>query len=486
MLAPADHSMQQAQPRDVELEQALLGAVLTNNDAFWRVADLVSHEHFSEPIHQKIYSIAAAMIRAGKPASPLTLRTFLPADLDIAGLNVSQYLARLAAEAVSVVNVIEYGRSLVDLARRRDLLDISDRLADSAANPEPDKTAAMIAAEAEQELFALSSADSWATTNRAPVSIGKALAEAVDSAAQAYQRGGQISGVTWGLRDVDRMTLGLHAGEVVILAGRPGMGKTAVALSVIRAAAEAGEPGLFFSHEMSAAQIGTRWLAEGAARTGPPISYFNLKGGNISPEDFDRVADAARAYEELPVMIDDQPSVTVAQIGMRVRRRAQIAAKEGKPLKLVAVDYLQLIKATDRYRGQRTSEVTEISAGLKHIARENNVAMLVLSQLSREVERRDDKRPQLSDLRDSGSIEQDADSVIFLFREEYYLRNKEPKAGTEEFYKWQADMEACHGRLDFILGKQRHGPTGTVTVMFDAKTNTVRDMVEDDRLPRML
>lgn len=467
-------------PVNVEAEQALLGAILLNNVAFERVSEFLRREHFSEEIHARIYDAVAAKVEQGRTATPLTIDLGLSAETKIGPLTVPQYLARLCAEATSVLGAPDYAAEIVECAARRQIISIAQQVIADAQRPAPGVKPEEIISSAEASLFDVGSMRRDA--NRT-VSIAAAVTEAIDLTAKAYQADGRLTGITWGVEDIDRLTQGLHAGELVILAGRPGMGKSAVAVSVARAAAESGMSTVLFSLEMSSAQLGLRLVSEASARHGTGIAYSRLRAGQLSARDFDRCATLAKDLEKLPLYIEDGASANLAQIGARVRRHRRNGERSGKPVGLVVVDYLQLVRPGDRYGGNRTAEVTEISAGLKRIARDENVAVLALSQLSRQVESREDKRPTLSDLRDSGSIEQDADAVAFLYRDEYYLKLSEPKPGTEKHIEWQTKMEAAHGKLDFILSKQRHGPTGAITVGFDPGTNRVFDLA-DDRWPR--
>jgi replicative DNA helicase len=478
-----------ASPHNIEVEQALLGAVLVNNEAFYRVSDFLNPDHFFEPIHQRIYELAAGLVRAGKIATPVTLKTFLPADLDVAGLTASQYLARLAAEATTVINAEDYGRTIYDLALRRSLITIGEEMVNEAYDAPVDSSPRDQIEAAERNLYELAETGRY---DGGFQRFAQALTTAVDMAARAYQRDGRLSGLATGLRDLDRMMGGLQPSDLVIIAGRPGMGKTAlatnIAYNIARAwrgevrpdgrivAANGGMVG-FFSLEMSAEQLATRIISEQTE-----IPSYRIRRGEIDPSDFDRIAEAAREMETTPLYIDETGGLSIAQLAARARR-----LKRQRGLDVMVVDYIQLLQGSSRRAVEgRVHEVTEITTNLKALAKELNIPILALSQLSRQVENRDDKRPQLSDLRESGSIEQDADVVMFVFREEYYLKNREPRAGTEEFFKWQADMEAVHGRAEVIIGKQRHGPTGTVPLQFKADVTRFSDLAEDDRLPERI
>ena len=473
-------------PHNIEVEQALLGAILVNNEAFYRVSDFLEPEHFFEPLHQKIYKDISSLVRAGKSASPITLKTFLPADLDIGGMNGSQYLARVATEATTVINAADYGRTVYDMALRRALIGIGEAMVNVAYDAPVELGPQNQIEDAERRLYELAETGRY---DGGFQRFAQALTTAVEMAAHAYQRDGKLSGLATGLRDLDRMMGGLQHSDLIILAGRPGMGKTALATNLAYNVAKAwrGEVkadgrvesvdgGIvgFFSLEMSAEQLATRIISEQTE-----IPSNRIRRGEIETGDFDRIAEAAREMETIPLYIDETGGLSIAQLAARARR-----LKRQKGLDLLVIDYIQLLSGSGKRAAEgRVQEVTEITTSLKALAKELNVPILALSQLSRQVENRDDKRPQLSDLRESGSIEQDADVVMFVFREEYYLRNREPRAGTEEHFKWQAEMEAVHGKAEVIIGKQRHGPTGTVPLHFKADVTRFADLANEDHLP---
>jgi replicative DNA helicase len=473
-------------PHNIEVEQALLGAILVNNEAFYRVSDFLEPDHFFEPLHQKIFKDISSLVRAGKSATPITLKNFLPSDLDVAGLTGSQYLARLAAEATTVINAGDYGRTIYDLSLRRALIGIGEVMVNLAYDAPIEVGPQAQIEDAERRLYEL------AETGRYDGGFQRftdAVTTAVKMAAQAYERDGKLSGLASGLRDLNRMMGGLQPSDLIIVAGRPGMGKSSLATNIGYNVAKAwrgdvrpdghitsvdgGIVGLF-SLEMSAEQLATRIIAE---RTG--ISSSRIRRGEIETADFDRIAGAAREMETLPFYIDETGGLSIAQLAARARR-----LKRQKGLDLLIVDYIQLLQGSSKRASEgRVQEVTEITTNLKALAKELNVPVIALSQLSRQVESRDDKRPQLSDLRESGSIEQDADVVLFVYREEYYLRNREPRPGTEEHFKWMTEMEAAHGKAEVIIGKQRHGPTGTVQLQFEAEVTRFADLAADDHLP---
>ena len=487
--APDNAPVFRAAPHNIEAEQALLGAILVNNEAFYRVSDFLEPGHFFEPIHKKIYELGSSLVRAGKVASPVTLKTFLPPDLDVAGMTASQYLARLAAEATTVINAEDYGRTIYDLAIRRTLIIIGEDMVNVAYDAPVDLAPREQIEDAERRLYEL------AETGRYDGGFQRfatALTTAVDMAAHAYQRDGKLSGLASGLHDLDRMMGGLQKSDLVILAGRPGMGKTSLATNIAYNIAKAwrGEVrpdgriesvngGIvgFFSLEMSAEQLATRIISEQTE-----IPSHRILRGQIDPSDFDRIAQIAREMEAIPLYIDETGGLSIAQLAARARR-----LKRQRGLDVLVIDYIQLLQGSSHRAQQgRVQEVTEITTGLKTLAKELQVPILALSQLSRQVENRDDKRPQLSDLRESGSIEQDADVVMFVFREEYYLKNKEPRPGTEEHFKWQTEMELVHGKAEVIIGKQRHGPTGTVALQFKADVTRFSDLADTGHLPARL
>jgi len=473
-------------PHNFEAEQALLGAILVNNEAFYRVSDFLEPKHFFEPIHQKIYEVSASIIRAGKVATPVTLKTFLPPDADVAGLTPPVYLARLAAEATTVINASDYGRTIYDLATRRDLIRIGEDMVNVAYDAPVDFAPQTQIEDAERRLYELAEVGRY---DGGFLRFSDALKDAVDLASRAYQRDGHLSGLATGLIDLDQLMGGLQQSDLIIVAGRPGMGKTALATNIAYniAGEYRGKPrpdgsietvsgGIvgFFSLEMSAEQLATRILSE---QTEIPSS--RVRRGDISEADFSKLAAAAQTMQSIPLFIDETGGISIAQLSARARR-----LKRQRGLDVMVVDYLQLLSGSSRRAQEgRVQEVTEITTGLKALAKELTVPIIAISQLSRQVESRDDKRPQLSDLRESGSIEQDADVVLFVFREEYYLKNKEPREGSEEWFKWETDLKAAENRAEIIIGKQRHGPTGTVKLSFEAQVTRFGNLAREEQLP---
>ncbi len=479
-----------AAPHNIEAEQALLGAILVNNVAFYRVSDFLNPPHFFEPIHQNIYQLSRDLIRAGKLATPVTLKTFLDANINIGGLNVSQYLARLAAEATTIINAEDYGRTIYDLAVRRALIQVGEDMVNVAYDAPVDFAPREQIEDAERRLYELAETGRY---DGGFQRFAQALTTAVDMAARAYQRDGKLSGLATHLDDLDRMMGGLQPSDLVILAGRPGMGKTALATNIGYNVAKAwrGEVkpdghtvtvngGIvgFFSLEMSAEQLATRIIAE---QTGIPSNQ--IRRGGISEADFETIKDHSIELQSLPFYVDETGGLSVAQLAARARR-----LKRQRGLDLLVIDYLQLLQgSTKRSSENRVQEITEITTKLKALAKELNVPILALSQLSRQVESRDDKRPQLSDLRESGSIEQDADVVLFVYREEYYhLMRKPLESNREKFAEWLAESDKVHGRSEVIIGKQRHGPTGTVELQFDAAVTRFSSLARTDNLPERI
>src|SRR5258705_6004443 len=475
-------------PHNIEAEQSLLGAILVNNDAFYRVSDFLEPKHFCEPLHQTIYETAGSLIRMGKVATPVTLKTFLPADTDIGGMTVGQYLARVAAEATTIINAQDYGRTIYDMALRRDLIRIGEDMVNVAFDAPVDFAPRAQIEDAERQLYELAESGRY---DGGFQRFSQAMKVALDMAANAYQRDGRLSGVATGLRDLDSKMGGLQRSDLVIVAGRPGMGKTALATNIAYNIAKAHRAEVqadgtmksvnggivgFFSCEMSAEQLATRILAEQTS-----IASSSIRRGGISEADFEKIRDYSIELQSLPLYVDETGGLSISQLTARARR-----LKRQKGLDMIVIDYIQLLQGSGKKSDNCVQEVTEITTNLKALAKELNVPIIALSQLSRQVESRDDKRPQLSDLRESGSIEQDADVVMFVFREEYYLANKEPRVGTPEYEKWQLDMSLVHGKAEAIIGKQRHRPTGTGHLQFVGQFTPFGDMRHAMHVPERI
>jgi replicative DNA helicase len=472
-------------PNNIEAEQALLGAILVNNDAFYRVSDFLKSGHFYEPLHRKIFDVAAELIRMGKVATPITLKTFLPADEKVGDMTVAQYVVRLAVEAVTVVNATDYGRAIYDLATRRALITVGEDMVNIAYDAPVDMSPSEQIEDAERRLFELAETGRY---DGGFESFTDAVKTAVDMANAAYMRDGHLSGLATGMRDLDRRMGGLQSSDLIIIAGRPGMGKTSLATNIAFNVAETYVPAQqadgsfkaanggvvgFFSLEMSSEQLATRIISEQTE-----ISSSKIRRGEITETDFEKLVACSQTMQKIPLFIDQTGGISIAQLSARARR-----LKRQRGLDLIVIDYIQLMQGSSAKASQnRVQEITEITTGLKALAKELAVPIIALSQLSRQVESRDDKRPQLSDLRESGSIEQDADVVIFVYREEYYLKNREPKLGTDEYIKWENDMNEMRGKAEVIVAKQRHGPTGSVTLAFQGEFTRFSDLAEEQHI----
>ncbi|WBU63363.1 replicative DNA helicase [Paracoccus aerodenitrificans] len=470
-VAPAADSDEQSVPFSIEAEQQLLGALLTNNDVFDRVSQLLKPEHFYEPVHSRIFQIASERIRKNALASPVTLKAFMEDDAGLKDLGGPAYLARIAAAAISAYAARDYAQMIREFALRRDLITLGQDISARAASVRVEDDAEEQIKAAEQTLYKLGE---QGVAERGFQSFLKAVTGAVDAAAAAYERDGQLSGIPTGLLDLDRKMGGLNNSDLIILAGRPSMGKTSLATNIAFNIAKAHKTGQlpdgtqgsvaggvvgFFSLEMSAEQLAARILSEASE-----VPSHQIRSGDMTEEEFRRFVQAANDLQSCPLYIDDTPALPINQLAGRARK-----LKRTHGLDLLIVDYLQLLKAASA-KDSRVNEVSEITQGLKAVAKELNIPVIALSQLSRQVESREDKRPQLSDLRESGSIEQDADIVMFVFREEYYKEREKPADHElEKLAKWQEVMNAVHGKAEVIIGKQRHGPIGTVELAFEGR-----------------
>jgi replicative DNA helicase len=467
-------------PHSIEAEQQLLGAILTNNDIYDRVASVIGPNHFYDPVHARIFEISAARIAKNNLASPVTLKAFMEDDEGLQELGGPAYLARLAGAAISAFAVRDYAQMIYDLAVRRDLIALGRDIAAKAATVDIASEPREQIVEAEQALYKLAE---QGQTESGFQSFLKAVTDAVNSANTAYQRDGGLSGVSTGLIDMDKKLGGLHPSDLLILAGRPSMGKTSLATNIAYNVAKAYKRGQlpdgtegaidggvvgFYSLEMSAEQLAARILSEASE-----IPSQQIRSGDMTEPEFRRFVDAAKALEACPLYIDDTPALPISQLAARARR-----LKRTHGLDVLIIDYLQLVRGTGKGEN-RVNEISEITMGLKAIAKELHIPVIALSQLSRQVENREDKRPQLSDLRESGSIEQDADVVMFVFREEYYKEREKP--GDHELDKmaiWQEEMERLHARAEVVIGKQRHGPIGTVELSFEGRFTRFGNLVK--------
>ncbi|MDQ7071589.1 MAG: replicative DNA helicase [Rhodobacterales bacterium] len=467
-------------PHSIEAEQQLLGAVLTNNDIYDRVASVIGPQHFYDPVHARIYEIAAARIAKNNLASPVTLKAFMEDDEGLKELGGAAYLVRLAGAAISSFAVRDYAMMIYDLAIRRELIGLGRDISAKAAQVKVDSDPREQIVEAEQQLYKLSE---QGQTESGFQSFLKAVTDAVNVANAAYLRDGGMSGVSTGLVDMDKMLGGLHRSDLLILAGRPSMGKTSlatnIAFNIVKAfkrgtkddgtegAIDGGVVG-FFSLEMSAEQLAARILSEASE-----IPSQLIRSGDMSETEFRRFVDAAKTLESCPLYIDDTPALPISQLAARSRR-----LKRTHGLDVLIVDYLQLLRPATA-KDSRVNEVSEITQGLKAIAKELNIPVIALSQLSRAVESREDKRPQLSDLRESGSIEQDADVVMFVYRGEYYKEREKPdESNLEAMAKWTDELAALQGKAEVIIGKQRHGPIGSVDLSFEGQFTRFGNLVK--------
>jgi replicative DNA helicase len=477
---------QRQPPSNDRAEMALLGALLANNKAYERVSEFLAADHFVDPVHGRIYQAIVRRIEAGQLADAITLKAEFEHSGVLDEVGGTDYLAQLLTAMVGIINAGEYGRAIHDAWLRRQLIEIGEVVVNNAFGAVPELDGKGQIEQAESELFRL------ATEGGSPtgfVTFEQALTEAIQGAERAFRRAGHVSGLSTGLRDLDKKTGGLHPSDLVILAGRPGMGKTALATKIAFGAARAlmreaqadGPDKLpksgvaVFSLEMSAEQLATRLLAEEAR-----VSGDRIRRGEIGQKDFDRFVQVSREIATLPLHIDDTPALSLSAMRTRCRR-----LKRTKGLSLVVVDYLQLMRPSIGTKPEsRVLEISQITQGLKAIAKELAVPVLALSQLSRAVESREDKRPQLADLRESGTIEQDADMVMFIYRDEYYLQQRAPKQmafdSEDKFQtaldKWQRDMEAVHNRAELLIEKQRHGPTGKIDLLFEGEFTRYADL----------
>src|SRR5947207_9627905 len=489
-------------PANVEAEQALLGAILINNAAHGRVAEFLLPEHFGNAVHGRIYAAISRLIERGQIANPVTLKNLFDQDGALQEIGGAQYLARLAESAVTIINAEHYGRTIHDLHLRRELITIGQDVVTDAFQHDLDDPAVEQIERAEQKLFELATAGE---AEGGPQPFARALTSAITMAEAAFKRDGKTVGVATGFTDLDKKLGGLHPADLIILAGRPSMGKTALATNIAFSAAKAYRPAHgadgridltrpaedgavigFFSLEMSAEQLATRILAEESG-----TSSDRIRRGEVRREDFDKFVAASQRLAALPLYIDDTPALSVAALRTRARR-----LKRQQGLGLIIIDHIQLLRPSAQSRSfeNRVQEISDITRGLKAIAKELEVPVLALSQLSRAVEQREDKRPQLADLRESGSIEQDSDVVMFIFREEYYLSRAEPTHRPEEtaekfndrYERWKERCEASYGLADVIIAKQRHGPIGTVKLHFEAETTKFDNFIGAEQLPAEL
>ena len=472
-----------APPHNFEAEMALLGALLANNRAFDRVADFLQDGHFADARHGRIFAAIRKLVEMGQVADPITLKNLFESDGSLDEIGGADYLARLAASVVTIINTEDYGRTIFDRHMRRALIEIGTDVVNEAYSIDLDMDATAQIEAAEQSLYNLATTGE---SRRDFHTFTGALGSAIERAEAAYQQDGMVTGVPTGLRDLDKHLGGLQGSELLILAARPSMGKTALATNVAFNAARAykeekGEDGktvrkdgavvAFFSLEMSAEELATRILAEQSG-----VSSHRIRRGEVSGDDFSKFVQVSQELNYLPLYIDDSADLNIAALRSRSRR---LHRQHG--LSLIIIDYVQLLRPAPGQRPEnRVQELSEITRSLKALAKELEVPVVALAQLSRKVEEREDKRPQLADLRESGSIEQDADVVMFIFREQYYLERQEPPPNTEKWAQWSEDMERAYNTADVIVAKQRHGPVGSVKLHFEPELTRFSDLAQTD------
>ena len=453
-------------PNNIESEQSVIGSILLNNEIFDEINLLITNKNFYDPMHQKIFMAIEKLIYGGMLANPITLKNYFENEKD--ELNVPNYLVKITKFSTSSRQAIEYSKLIYDLYVKRELIKISENIIDTAKLNDLDNDGKSIIENFEKSLFDLAEKGSFSSSL---VKFDEAMKMTIEMASSAYKNEEGIVGVPTGLTDLDYRLGGLHKSDLLIIAGRPSMGKTALATNIaFNAAKKIQNDGrkstiAFFSLEMSSEQLSTRILAEQSR-----IKSNDIRTGKISEEQFDKFIETSKNISELPLYIDETPAISIAALSNRARRIKRLYG-----LDMVVVDYIQLMKASN-FREGRVQEISEITQGLKALAKELSVPVLALSQLSRAVEHRDDKKPQLSDLRESGSIEQDADVVMFVYREAYYLQGKEPRPATVEHAEWQAKMNDISHLAEIIIGKQRHGPTGNVMLEFEAMFTKFKDI----------
>ena len=458
------------QPANLEAEQALLGSILVNNDIIDEISTLVTSNIFYDPAHVKIFEVIESLNNKGMIANPITLKNFFEKDNMLTDVGGTEYLVKLTRFSGSVKQAVDYAKIIHEMYLRRELVQISDKLsADTLNANSQEQNAENIIESTEKSLFDLAERGSF---SQSFLKFNQALDQTIEMATLAMKSDQGIVGVPTGLTDLDEKLGGLHKSDLVILAGRPSMGKTALATNIAYNAAhhilkrQEKSSVAFFSLEMSSEQLSTRILSEQAR-----IKSDDVRRGKVTEEEINRYIETSRNIYNLPLYIDETPAITIATLSNRARRIKRLFG-----LNLIVVDYIQLMRSSSNRHDGRVQEISEITQGLKALAKELSVPVLALSQLSRAVEQRDDKQPQLADLRESGSIEQDADVVMFVYREAYYLERKQPKLGSIEHAEWQSKMNDVNGLADIILGKQRHGPTGTVKVEFEGIYTKFKDL----------
>jgi len=453
-------------PNNIEAEQSVIGSILVTNEIFDEINTIISNVNFFDPMHQKIFNAIESMIYKGMLANPITLKNYFENEKD--ELNIPEYLVKITKFSTSVRQAIEYSKIIYDMFVRRELIKISEQIIDDAKESELDNSGQNIIENSEKLLYDLAEKGTFYSSL---IKFDDAMKQTIEMASAAYKNEGGIVGVPTGLRDLDDKLGGLHQSDLIIIAGRPSMGKTSLATNIAFNAAkniqdsETKSSVAFFSLEMSSEQLSTRIISEQAR-----IASNDIRRGRISDEQFDQFLETSKNISELPLFIDETPAISIAAMSNRSRRIKRLHG-----LDLIVVDYIQLMKGLFNNKDGRVQEISQITQGLKAIAKELGVPVVALSQLSRQVEQRDDHKPQLADLRESGSIEQDADVVMFVYREGYYLQRKEPREATVEHAEWQAKMNEVAHLAEIIIGKQRHGPIGKITLEFEERFTKFKD-----------
>tara|TARA_Y100000590_G_scaffold81038_1_gene90056 strand:+ start:11705 stop:13165 length:1461 start_codon:yes stop_codon:yes gene_type:complete len=466
-------------PMNLEAEQALLASLLTSNSVYERISDFLKPEHFYDDINGKIFEAISKLVEKNQLADPLTLKNYFLQKDEMELIGGDRYLIELAKNSTILSNTLEYGKLIYDLYQRREILKLSDEITKEANSFDLDIDSSEIIEKAEAKLYNLSSSGE---ANQDFKKFSSSLVEAINSAELAYKRDGQLSGTPTGFTDLDQLLGGFHKTDLLILAGRPSMGKTALATNIAfkmvnsKSIDEEKRNNVvgFFSLEMSSEQLATRILAEDSG-----ISSEKIRRGQLNSGHFQKIVKSSQTLGELSLYIDDSPNLSISALRTRARR---LKRKYG--LDVIMIDYLQLIRPSLSRPDNRVLEIAEMTRNLKALAKELSIPVLCLSQLSRQVEQRDDKRPQLSDLRESGAIEQDADVVMFIYREEYYAERKEPTPGTEDYQKWQEKMSKIHNVAEVLVAKQRHGPIGKVNLHFEGSTTKFSNLSKNQSIDK--
>jgi len=454
-------------PNNIEAEQSVIGSILVQNEIFDEINTIISNINFYDPMHQKIFSAIESLVYKGMLANPITLKNYFENEKD--ELNVPEYLVKVTKFSTSSRQAIEYSRIIYDMFVRRELVKISETTIDSAKLNDLNVSGQNIIENSERQLFDLAEKGSF---NSSLIKFDEAMRQTIEMATTAYKNEEGIVGVPTGLTELDDRLGGLHNSDLIIIAGRPSMGKTALATNIaFHAAKQLQEKGkkssiAFFSLEMSSEQLSTRILAEQSR-----IKSNDIRRGKISDEQFDKFIETSKNISELPLYIDETPAISIAAMSNRARRIKRLFG-----LDMIIVDYIQLMTGSINNRDGRVQEISQITQGLKAIAKELRIPVVALSQLSRAVEQRDDHKPQLSDLRESGSIEQDADVVMFVYRAAYYLQRKEPQVATVEHAEWQAKMSEIAHLAQILIAKQRHGPIGNIDLEFEEMFTKFKDL----------